>query len=134
MHLPVAVRRQRRGTRGAPVGKRRQGRGTEGIAVCTYAGVGDGVVLELDDPVREHQRREPLVESNRIWLSEGVGAAPHDVGEILANGVICSPVLEDGRWVLALALDWLSSRANNVKGGRRNTSTRTVEPGAPAGG
>ena len=27
------------------------------------------------------------------------------------------------RWVLALALDWLSSRANNVlKGGRRNTS------------
>ena len=38
------------------------------------------------------------------------------------------------RWVLALALDWLSSRANNVKGGRRNTSTRTVEPGAPAGG
>ena len=24
-------------------------------------------------------------------------------------------------WVLALALDWLSSRANNVKGGRRNT-------------
>ena len=38
------------------------------------------------------------------------------------------------RWVLALALDWLSSRANNVKGGRHNTSTRTVEPGAPAGG
>ena len=37
-------------------------------------------------------------------------------------------------WVLALALDWLSSRVNNVKGGRRNTSTRTVEPGAPAGG
>ena len=30
----------------------------------------------------------------------------------------------DERWVLALALDWLSSRANNVlKGGRRNTST-----------
>ena len=26
------------------------------------------------------------------------------------------------------------SRANNVKGGRRNTSTRTVEPDAPAGG
>jgi len=40
----------------------------------------------------------------------------------------------NGGWVLALALDWLSSRANNVKGGRRNTSTRTVEPGAPAGG
>ncbi len=40
------------------------------------------------------------------------------------------------RWVAsALALDWLSSRANNVKGGRRNiTSTRAVEPGAPAGG
>ena len=33
-----------------------------------------------------------------------------------------------------LALDWLSSRANNVKGGRRNTSTRTVDPVAPAGG
>ena len=40
----------------------------------------------------------------------------------------------DEWWVLALALDWLSSRVNNVKGGRRNTSTRTVEPGAPAGG
>ena len=37
------------------------------------------------------------------------------------------------RWVLA-KIDWLSSRANNVKGGRRNTSTRTVEPDAPAGG
>ena len=37
-------------------------------------------------------------------------------------------------WVLALALDWLSSRANNVKGGRRSPSTRTVEPEAPAGG
>ena len=37
-------------------------------------------------------------------------------------------------WVLALALDWLSSRANNVKGGRRNTSTRTVEPVAPGAG
>ena len=39
-----------------------------------------------------------------------------------------------GGWVLALALDWLSSRANNVKGGRRSPSTRTVEPEAPAGG
>ena len=36
-------------------------------------------------------------------------------------------------WVLA-KIDWLSSRANNVKGGRRNISTRTVEPDAPAGG
>ena len=36
------------------------------------------------------------------------------------------------RWVLA-KIDWLSSRANNVKGGRRNISTRTVEPDAPAG-
>ena len=33
-----------------------------------------------------------------------------------------------------LVVFWLSSRANNVKGGRRNTSTRTVEPDAPAGG
>ena len=37
------------------------------------------------------------------------------------------------RWVLA-KIDWLSSRANNVKGGRRNTSTRTVEPDAPGAG
>ena len=28
----------------------------------------------------------------------------------------------------------MSSRANNVRGGRRNISTRTVEPDAPAGG
>jgi hypothetical protein len=48
---------------------------------------------------------------------------------------VCRPKFGSTKgWVLALALDWLSSRVNNVKGGRRNTSTRTVEPGAPAGG
>ena len=55
-----------------------------------------------------------------------------------SDGAGCSRALPS-RCVLrsdppGLALDWLSSRANNVKGGRRNTSTRTVEPVAPGAG
>jgi hypothetical protein len=84
-----------------------------------------------------HMRCYAPPQFNLLWLPNNsicplFSSPSHQRGEGAVPGVTS--------WVgsSACARLRLSPRANNVsynvKGGRRNTSTRTVEPGAPAGG